>query len=346
MKRIWFVLLTFFVLGQTVFFGLQTFDTPDHAKEIVEGPWLTGPLLTPSSEVVPFGHFNFETFVYASKSSHVYNHKWHREHVPTFVSVVYQFPFAVGFCKSWDFQIIPQFSWQHSKGQAKTVFNDLAMGVDYQVLGDKPGAWYPVIKASLFETFPTGKYQHLNPDKNETDIGGKGSFQTMIGLTFSKLFDFYHKHWLNIRLGVNYVYLAPLHVDGVNAYGGVNETHGKIFPGNTFNQILGIEFTLNQNWVLALDILNTYINKNRFKGHRGFMPIKLAPVGTAPPADLLPPPTPAQVGGPSLNQISLAPSVEYNWNANLGIIAGAWFTIAGRNASDFIQWVIAFNLYH
>jgi hypothetical protein len=41
---------------------------------------------------------------------------------------------------------------------------------------------------------------------------------------------------------------------------------------------------------------------------------------------------------------SLAPAIEYNWSDYVGIITGAWFTIAGRNALTFISSVTALNV--
>lgn len=335
--------------GTSRLFALQTFDTAEPQKEVALGPWLTGPLLTPSAHTVPFGHLNFEPYIYVKKSSHIYNKEWHRKHVPTFVNILYQFPVQAGLGKNWDCQFIPSFSWNHSKGQAKTVFNDLIFGFDYQLLKDRPGKWYPAVKLSLFETFPTGKYQHLNPDKLGTDIGGQGSFQTQFGITFGKVFHFGGHHWLSCRLSIDYVYLSPRHIEGVSAYGGLRNTHGKIFPGNQFIQLLGLEYTLSQSWALALDVENIYANKNRFSGFVGSMVGPLLPI--LPPTsngllNLLPPATPGKVGSPSSNQIVLAPAVEYNWNSNLGIIGGAALTVAGRNAPDYVQWIIAFNLYH
>lgn len=38
--------------------------------------------------------------------------------------------------------------------------------------------------------------------------------------------------------------------------------------------------------------------------------------------------------------------MEYNFNASVGIIAGVWFTVVGRNSPDFISAVMALNIYH
>lgn len=349
----------FFLFSIALSFGFAT-DIP---QPIVspQQPWLTGPLLAPSARTVPPGHINFEPYIYVSKTSHIYDKEWKIKHVPTFVVVESQSQFKWGFAENWDVQILPTFSWNHSHGQAKWVFNDLPIGLEYELLRHHHGKWYPMIKASLTETFPTGKYQHLHPSKNGTDAGGAGSYQSQLGITFGKLFHLGGQIWLSVRFNVDYTYLSPLHVKGINVYGGANDTDGTIYPGNQFTQILGMELTLARRWALALDIQNVYGNKTRFSGKRGTgtrgSPIAPGTSGQITPPTpvspttptfftLLPPLPPAVVGTPSFNQISIAPALEYNWNANLGIIGGAWFTVAGRNTADFFQWVIAFNLYH
>ena len=41
---------------------------------------------------------------------------------------------------------------------------------------------------------------------------------------------------------------------------------------------------------------------------------------------------------------TLAPAVEYNWNSRMGVIVGAIFTAAGRNASANVIPVAAINM--
>ncbi|MES2122546.1 MAG: hypothetical protein V4492_07205, partial [Chlamydiota bacterium] len=79
---------------------------------------------------------------------------------------------------------------------------------------------------------------------------------------------------------------------------------------------------------LALDIQYQHNNKTRFSGHKG----RTRGVRNV-------------VGGPSSEQFSLAPAFEYNFTYNVGLIAGCWFTVAGRNALEFASGVVAINIY-
>ncbi|MGB7496511.1 MAG: hypothetical protein WBR26_03835 [Candidatus Acidiferrum sp.] len=43
-------------------------------------------------------------------------------------------------------------------------------------------------------------------------------------------------------------------------------------------------------------------------------------------------------------QTLLAPAIEYNFSAHVGIIAGAEFSVAGRNTSSYIAPQIALSI--
>jgi len=330
MRKLIFFIFTIASLSLSRFLeGAQSIEIANRFHKEEEGPWLTGPLLTPSSSVLPVGHFNFEPYIFATKIGHVYDRHWHKRRIPTFVNVNLQLPLQVGFVKDWDFFINPTASWNHSQGSAQFVFNDLPLGLEYQLVRSHPNRWYPTIKVGLYETFPTGKYQHLDPKKHGTDLGGRGSYSTQALIALSKIFHLGRYHWFSSRLAFIYFYYVPVHVKGINAYGGVPETKGKVYPGNQFLALLGLEFSFNLNWAIALDVQYQHFNKTPFKGHKGEVS----------------PGVKTKVGFPSSEQYCLAPALEYNWNANVGIIGGAWFTVAGRNVFDFLSWVIALNWY-
>jgi hypothetical protein len=288
------------------------------------GPWLTGPLLTPSGHAIPKGHYNIEPYLYITTNDGMYDSNWKRHKIPDFTQIVFQLSLQFGVWDKVDIKSTPQASYNIRSGQKTFRVNDLPIGFDIQLLMDSPDTWYPAIKFSFVETFPIGKYQKLNPDKKGTDLGGFGSFASTPGLVFSRLFHFGNGvHYLATRLSISYTLSAPVHVKGMNAYGGGPGTNGKVYPGNSLGTLLGLEYSMTQHWVLACDIANFYNNKTRFSGRTG---------GNA-------------VGSPSNNQLSIAPALEYNWSENIGVIGGVWWTIAGRNATAFKSGVIALNYY-
>ena len=73
-----------------------------------------------------------------------------------------------------------------------------------------------------------------------------------------------------------------------------------------------MEFSLTDHWALATDIVASVFQKDRFRGK-----------------------TKKTVGYPPIIQFSASPAIEYNWNNHLGVIAGSWFTFAGKNYYSF-----------
>jgi hypothetical protein len=206
----------------------------------------------------------------------------------------------------------------------------MPISFNFQLLNDYPGTHQPALKLKLGANVPLGEYQKLNPLKNGTDISGSGWISPSCGVIFNRLFYFTGVHYLNVRWFFNYTFSLPIHVKGLNAYGGAQDTRGTAYPGNNFTSIIGLEFSLTQRWVLATDIQYVHANKNRFSGFSGTQ------------ADG----TPAVMTAPSSEQFSIAPALEYNWDMNIGVIGGAWFTLGGRNTPGFVSGVFAVNIYH
>lgn len=323
----------------------------------LELPWLTGPLLAPSATVVPRGHFAIEPYVFSNVIYGRYGSHWHEQDTPNFYNINTEFPMWVGLSKGSNFAITPQFSYNHTDGASEWVYNDMPFGLDVQFLTEEFPYWWPSIKLQMRVTAPTGKFQHLNPNKKGTDIGGSGSWNPTASLCFSRFHYFGGVHFIRSRLFLSYTVPNSVHVSGLNTYGGGKGTHGKVIPGNIFTGIIAFEYTVTQNFALALDFQYSHLNKTRFRGNPGFVETTTADAGIISPGEVIPlvPPgtssvsstskIPAVVGFPSSDQFSLAPALEYNFSSAIGIIGGAWFSIGGRNASAFASGVIAVNIY-
>lgn len=295
-----------------------------------EGPWLTGPLLAPSGHIMPYGHRNYEPYVFCTNNKGLYNKHWKSQPIPHLLNLIMEPTFQFGALPGMEIDFGTPFSYNHCHGQHDWRFNDFPLVIAFQLLMDHKDTWYPAIKLRLSANVPFGKYEHLNPKKNGTDIGGLGNWMPSVGLVFIRLFHFYDDHYLAWRFFLNYIIPPPMHVGGLSLYGGaptinhIRGTRGTLYLGNIFQVDQGLEYSLTKNWVLALDITYQHSNRNRFSGH--------SPKGTKP-----------TIG--SSEQFTLAPGLEYNFNARIGVIAGPWFTIAGRNTPNFISWVFAMNIF-
>ncbi|HSX26698.1 MAG TPA: hypothetical protein VLE89_06800 [Chlamydiales bacterium] len=298
----------------------------------VQSPWLTGPLLASSAYAVPIGHYYIEPYIYAVANSAIYDHEWNAVEIDTLWNFSLQPYIQIGLTPWMDFQISPTLFYNFREGGgANWAWGDLPIGLDMMLFqrGKNATDWLTAVKISLKEILPTGKYQNLNPKKLRTDIGGQGSWNTSFLLVWGQLVHISGKIFFDTRLNLQYSLPAPVHVKGFNSYGGGYGTNGTVYPAQNFEVDLGMELTLTQNWVLAMDIVGLWSGRTRFKGTLGSRPDG----------------TPAIIGPGSAVQYSLAPAIEYNWSQNIGIIAGSWFTVAGRNSLKFSSGIIAFSYY-
>lgn len=309
-------------------------------------PWFTGPLLAPSPTVVPAGSWSIEPYFFAIKTPAAYDKEWQPQSNPTLWTVSCQIPVWVGLTNWLDLQIQPTLNWNHKQGSgAHWSLGDLVLQLEFQLYRDSlpHKTWLPSIKFALREGIPTGKYRNLDPKKSSTDLGGSGSWNTAFELVFGRIFQLSNTHFLTSRLGFTYTLPSPVHVKGFNAYGGGLGANGTAYPGKNFQVDLGLEISLSRNWAFALDILGVWQSRSKFSGNPGIANVDslFAPISPELPSE----------GSLAINdvksyiQYSLAPALEYNFNENFGIIGGTWFTIAGKNVSEFYSAVIAINYY-
>ncbi len=290
--------------------------------ETSEGPWFTGPLLTPSAYTIPLGHYNFEPYLFVDNAFGLYNNHWTVKKLKdTFSAINFQFWAQMGIASFMDFTLVPSFFYTYIGDESSWRFGDMFAQVTFQMTTET-GLNGFASKFAIGEIFPLGEYQHLDSEKRLTDSAGGGSFGTSFGFVFSKRWNLYSFHYFAARMSTTAILFSQVKVHGLNSYGGGRGTNGRVFPGTSFPLLFGFEYNLTQNWVLALDIASTYSFRTRFKGSSFY------PVGW----------------GPSYS-LSFAPAIEYNYSANIGLIGGVWLSALGRNSPQYINYVIAMNWY-
>ena len=291
-------------------------------------PWTTGPLINASAHVTPAGKINIEPYYFLNVFNGIYDDHWKNQHVPTYWQSDFELSATIGLTKWMDFAINPGAYYTTCRGQSDFRVNDLVTGFDFQLLNEDHDGWIPALKLGILEDFPIGKYDHFDPNKFKTDEGGQGSYQTKIFLCAGKLVQLRDDHWLNMRLTVDCWLESKVRVHGLNTYGGAIDTDGWIYPGQEFEVDFSYELTLSKHWAIACDHIFGYQTPVKFKGYPGRLK-------TGQLADL---------NDSWAAAFQLAPAIEYNWSENLGVITGAYFTIAGRNANAFASWVAAINI--
>ena len=258
------------------------------------------------------GHFSINPFVAYITSNGSYNSHWSHKSEKSFNRTIVYNSVGTGITNWLDTSIYFGTAYQQTGSQNRWGMVDTSLYFGIQLLHGSKNDCLPDMRILFGETFPTGKYDQLDPHKKWADLFGRGSYATTFTFLIARTFYNNPHHPFNINLNLSYVYSSSVHVRGISYYGGDNSTRGRVFPKASYYTDLALQLSLNQFWALGLDIYYVHENKTRFHGKSNLKPIL-----------------------PSSDQLSLAPCLEYSWNwaGCLGI--GPWFSIAGRNTSAF-----------
>jgi hypothetical protein len=280
--------------------------------------WFTGPILTPTPITMPVGHPGLEVAWLAGERYGHYNSHWNIDHAPSIWSTGPYVDFQIGFNEFLGAEYIGALLANFSRDAHYTHLVDSIFRFGFQISTDQEDSWIPDFRILLQETVPTGKYQKLDPSKHGTDLTGQGSFQTGIHLAFQKLLHPIKGHDLRLRWTFGYFIPAAVHVSGFNYMGGNAETKGKIYPGPYFSGYLCGEYALSRRWAICVESNYQIGAPGRFSRGKG-----------------------PNIKVPSFRQVSLAPEIQHTFTPDLGILIGAWFTVAGKNSIAFTNYFIS-----
>lgn len=165
---------------------------------------------------------------------------------------------------------------------------------------------------------PTGRYSELSPATADLERTGGGAYATTFGIARQKAIPFGGEHVLRYRLNATYGIYSSVAVRGFNAYGGGFGTTGRVSPGAVSTVTIAGEYSLTRRPVLALDIGFQTVTATQFSGDPGLDAQS----------------RPALVGRDASNLVTIAPALEYSWNQHVGVLAGPWMSLSGRNTSE------------
>jgi hypothetical protein len=288
-------------------------------------PWYGGPLLTGSGNVMPPGYVNLNPQIQFTDYYAQYDGSRHSQPVDDKIEVNPTFSFGLGLINRLDMNINIGWDRLEQNDVSYGGWQDTSLGVSLAILKEAP--YIPALKITLTQYFPTGKYENLNPDKINVQAIGSGSYTTRLGVNVSKVVWWSLLHPMQFRMSLNYGISPKVNVKNFHAYGGGYGTDGKIDPGNYFKANAAFEISMSQKIVFAMDFVYEYDEKITFKGINGSNADGTVAINESPSAD----------------QISLAPALEYNFTPDIALIGGLWFTLSGRNSSDFIAGIINFS---
>ena len=292
-------------------------------------PIYAGTLLNFYSQNAAPGRLVFDPLLFATRYYGFYNQDWKKKNTKNVDEIELFLSLETGINDFIDINLIVAGFYSHVDGFSSWRYEDTWALLGFQVSSDIKNSWVPDFRIVVGQTYPTGKFDQLNPEKLESDASGTGSVTTYLIGVWQKIFYTFPNHPFNINLNLWALFPNELSVRGFNVYGGGFGTKGRANPVMQYVASLGVEVTLDKHWGLGTNIFYEHDNSVSFKGNSG---ISLDG-------------TPAKVGLPSSEQLSLAPSIEYNFDQNMSILGGVWFTVAGRNSSAFVSAVFEYFYY-
>lgn len=311
--------IVYCVMASCILFGRPTSSHLEEKYDTPYFPWfVTGPLIAPTPVNMQIGHPAIEPILVVSCSYGSYDEKWNLSNTPKTWSVNPSVDFQFALTDRLGVEIYPAFITNYQGNKSASNFQDTNVFIGYQISQSQAHSWVPNFRTDLHLVFPSGNYQRLNPKLNEIDSTGQGSYQLGPTLIAEKLF-YFDSHYLSLVWSLGYLWGFPSKVQGYNSYGGCETTDGKARPGNTILFFFSGEFSLTQRLSLANDLAIIHQGSSSFSGEKG-----IYSNGSSPKVKLK-----------ASTQISITPSIEYDFQNNLGILVGSWLSVAGINTEAF-----------
>lgn len=304
-------------------------DTSENRQPQPDGPWFTGTLLSTRGRTLAQGHAVAQPYFYFTRYGGLYNDNWRLQSATVSRTIIQQTYFIYGLTSRMDVEIAPQWLENSSEGESLSGFGDFPLQLGFQALQGGSDSWLPDVRIWVQEIFPTGRYNNLSATTSGLGGTGGGSFATTLGIGVQKALGLGGNHVFRYRVNATYGFHSSVTVRGFNTYGGGFGTEGRVDPGSVTTLTVAGEYSLTQHLVLALDIGFQTVNATRFSGA----------TGTGVNSE------PATVGTGYSNLLTIAPALEYNFNEHVGLIAGPWFSLRGRNTSEFFGVVAALYFY-
>jgi hypothetical protein len=291
--------------------------------------WWTGSLLASPGHTLPAGRVMLEPYLmYAEPLAQ-------KPQRSLALLVVAQ----AGLTRALDLQLAVEGAYRARSGVSSTQLGGVSGRLAFQVLEDHPEDWTPALLFFAQESFPTGRYMHLDPALNGTDASGGGTFTTTLGLSAQKVF--WPSLRLPLRLRLNLSGQAPtaVTVEGPSVYGGSADTQGTVFPGKGLRALVAGELHLTPHWVAALDFGYAHAGPDVCVTRPISISIPVAPVARGIPVARVAR-IAAPVGGPARDTVTIAPAVAYTFTESIGLIGGVSFDV-GRNVPAAVRPMVA-----
>jgi len=301
-------------------------QTSEPPRQSLADAWWTGPMLANSASTLPQGHYLLEPYLYDVRGSGRFDndgdrHSTGRSH--GYGSLTYM---TYGVTDTFSLSLIPTFGYTdpaQGRSSSGIGMGDLSVQGQYRLTQFQPGHWLPTISVAVQQTFPTGEYDRLG-DRASDGFGG-GANTTMLGVYTQTYFWMHNGRILRMRLNLTKDVSDRVSLTDASVYGTADGFRGSAKPGSNLVVNAAWEYSITRNWVLALDAVYRRSGNTRVSG--------VDAAGRA-----------VQFDSGSSRSFALAPAIEYNINANVGVLFGVRTIVAGRNTSAHVTPAIAVNI--
>jgi hypothetical protein len=300
--------------------GAQAASPPKQSvRQALNDAWWTGPMLAPSATTLPRGHFLIEPYFYnvASTQSN------------TLGSLSY---LLYGLRDTLTVGLIPTVGYDESSNgpsSSGVQLGDISLLAQYRLTQFHEGSRIPTTAINIQETFPTGKYDRLGA--RPSNGFGSGAFDTTLAFYSQTYFWLPNGRILRSRFNVSQAFSSGVKVEGVSVYGTQPGFQGRAQPGAATFVDVAWEYSLTRKWVMALDAAYRYQGNTRVTGHdaRGDRNSTIVRINSG-----------------FSDAFILAPAIEYNWNANVGVLFGTRVIEVAHNTAASITPAVAINFVH
>ena len=228
----------------------NTPNGPEKKEEILFG----GTLLSYTAHNVPARHLAFEQFFIFSNAYGLYNNNSKLKNGNHFSQLELLPYLKFGIINNLDLNIITSFTYSFAKKSDAASLGDTLVLFGIQLMQAKEDSWMPDMRLLVGESFPTGKYDKLNPKMNGADGVGSGSFETTFILSLAKVFPVSENHALRFNPNLYYIIPSNTNISNLSVYGGGEGTRGTAKPGNQIAFDFPCEYNITNHLILGLDI--------------------------------------------------------------------------------------------
>lgn len=297
-------------------------------RQSLDDAWWTGPIVTASAATLPAGHFLVEPYVFNAIAEERYDDDGRRRDVARtdgYGSLTYV---LYGVTDRLTVGAIPTFGYNVVDGGADSSgigVGDVSVQAQYRLTQFREGRPLPTLSLVVQETLPTGEYDRLT---RAADGLGSGANTTTVSVYSQHYFWLPTGRILRTRLNLSYSFSDDARVEDVSVYGTGPGFRGDASPGDGYSISLAGEYSVTRNWVLALDVFRQYGDGTRVRGYvteDGERREVRRDIGSS-------------------WRLGVAPAIEYNFSGTVGVIVGARWFAAGRNADASVTPVAAINL--